>query len=86
MTPDLFFMFRQLLAIVCGVYAVVMTLNALLRWMNFFLQPQRYAGVLGTYVGLMLIRLSLRRFAGELAKIAGLAAATAVVIWAHRFI
>lgn len=82
---QIFATFRWLLAIVCTVYAVLVTLQTLRGWLLYFMSS-RYNAILGRYTLALLLRLRVKRFAPELAQIGALIAALAVLLWAHRFV
>lgn len=80
---DLFETFRWLLAVVCTVYAVVVTVRSLLGWLEYFASTRETA-ILGRYTLVLLLRIRMRRFAGELLQIAGLTAFLVLLLYAHR--
>lgn len=80
---DLFDMFRWLLAVVCTVYAVVVTARSLVGWWEYF-RSTRETAILGRYTLVLLLRVRLRRFAGELVQIAGLTVVLILLLYAHR--
>jgi len=80
---DLFEMYRWLLALVCTVYTVVVTVRSVVNWLAYFRESRRTA-VLGRYTLVLLLRMRLRRFAGELLQIAALVVVLVVLIYAHR--
>jgi hypothetical protein len=80
---DLFDIFRWLLAVVCSVYAVVVTVRSLLSWLEYF-ASSRETAILGRYTLALLLRLRMRRFAGELLQIAGLTVVLVLLLYAHR--
>ena len=80
---DLFETFRWLLAVVCTVYAVVVTARSLVGWWEYF-RSSRETAILGRYTLVLLLRTRLRRFAGELVQIAVLTAFLVLLLYAHR--
>jgi len=80
---DFFETFRWLLALVCTVYAVVVTWRSLVGWLVYF-RGSRETAVLGRYTLVLLMRTRLRRFAGELTQILALTAMLIVLLYAHR--
>lgn len=80
---DLFMLYRWLLAIVCAVYATVVTWRSLASWLGYFRESRRTA-VLGRYTLVLLLRTRWRRFVGELAQIVALLAVLVVLLFAHR--
>ena len=80
---DLFFIFRWWLAIVCTVYTIVVTWRSLWSWLLYF-HSSRKTAVLGRYTLVLLLRLRIRRFAGELGQIVLLLSALVCLIYLHR--
>ncbi|HSW46375.1 MAG TPA: hypothetical protein VLM89_12475 [Phycisphaerae bacterium] len=80
---DFFETFRWLLAMVCTVYAAVVTWRSLVGWLAYF-QSSRETAVLGRYTLVLLLRMRVRRFAGELLQIVVLTAILILLLYAHR--
>jgi hypothetical protein len=80
---DLFQMYRWLLALVCTVYAAVVTVRSLGSWLAYF-RESRQTAVLGRYTLVLLLRMRLRRFGGELIQIGLLLVVLIGLIYAHR--
>jgi hypothetical protein len=79
---DLFVTFRWLLATVCSVYAAIVTWRSLVGWLTYF-RSSRQTAVMGRYTLVLLLRLRLRRFAGELLQIAAWTALLILLLYAH---
>ncbi len=82
---DLFNMFRWVLGTVCTIYALVVSWQSLWAWLNYF-SSSRNAAVLGRYAFVLLVRLKLRRFAGDLAEIGLLLAMLGGIVYVHRHV
>ena len=80
---DLFVTFRWMLATVCTVYAAVCIWRSLWGWLNYF-SSSRQTAVLGRYTAVLLLRLKIRRFAGELLQIAVLLLVLGLVVSLHH--
>ena len=80
---DLFVTFRWLLATVCTVYAAVCICRSLWGWLMYF-GSSRQTLVLGRYTAVLLLRLKIRRFAGELLQIAVLLILLGLVVYLHH--
>jgi hypothetical protein len=81
---DLFQLFRWLLAIVGSVYTVVCAGQSLYRWLTYF-GGSREKALLGRYTLVLLLRVRLRRFAGELCQIGFLLAALVGLVYVHWY-
>jgi hypothetical protein len=82
---EIFATFRWLLAIVCTVYTIIVTLQTLRNWLVYFMSSRRYQ-ILGRYTLALLLRVRARQFAGELLQIGGLLAALLFLVYAHRWL
>jgi len=82
---DLFTIYRWLLATVCTVYAVVVSIKALSGWLAWFGETRERA-VLGRYASALLLRLRIYRFRWELLQIVLLTVVLGGVILAHRYV
>jgi hypothetical protein len=82
---QIFATFRWLLAIICTIYTLIVTGQTLRGWLVYF-AGGRQNQILGRYTLALLLRVRLRRFAWELAQIAGLAAILFAMIYAHKWL
>jgi hypothetical protein len=82
---DLFDFWRWFLAVVCTVYAVVVTARGLWDWHVWLSPRRRETALLRQYVIVMLLKLRLRNFLGEIARIGFWAALLAALVCAHLF-
>ncbi len=82
---QIFATFRWLLAIVCTVYAIVVTLQTLRNWLLYFMSSRRYQ-ILGRYTLALLLRVRARQFALELLQIGGLLAVLVLLVYAHKWV
>lgn len=80
---DLFFWFRWLLAIVCTVYAVIVTGRSMWGWLTYF-GSSRQTAILGRYTFVLLLRMKFVRFASELLQIAALSAILLALVYMHH--
>ncbi|MCG8404732.1 MAG: hypothetical protein MI923_05995 [Phycisphaerales bacterium] len=62
---DLFEVWRLALALVCGIYATVVTLRSLWGWLVYFMAPDRTTQLMKSYVVVQLLRLRWSRFTKE---------------------
>ncbi len=82
----LFELFRWFLAVVCTVYATVLTIQWLWGWLKYF-GTSRQTAILGRYATLLLVRIRLRRFALELVQIVALTVLFFYIVhWNHLLI
>ncbi len=81
---DLFEQWRILLTVVCTVYAVVVTGRSLWSWAVYLSGRDRRTSLLRSYIVVQLLRLRLRRFAGELLQIGFWLAMLLLVLYGHR--
>jgi hypothetical protein len=81
---DLFDVYRWLLALLVTVYTLVVVSRALYQWLGFF-ASSRHTQVAGRYALLLLLRIHVRRFRGELLSIAGLLALFVFIMYLHQF-
>ena len=79
---EIFGTYRWLLAIVCTVYAAVLTAQWLWSWLKWF-ASSRQTAVLGRYASLLLIRIRFLRFGWELVQILVLLGAFFYVVSLH---
>ena len=79
---DLFVTFRWMLATICTVYAAVCIWQSLWGWLNYF-SSSRQTAVLGRYTVVLLLRLKIRRFAGELLQIAAWLLVLGLLVYLH---
>lgn len=80
---DLFDTYRWLIAIVCSVYATIVTWQWLVSYLQWF-QSSRELQRVGGYAAVLLLRIRLRRFALELLQIAGLTALFFYIVHLHH--
>jgi hypothetical protein len=80
---DLFETFRWGLAVVCTIYAAVVTWQSAVGWLEWF-QSSPETARLGRYTAALLVRIRLRRFTWELLQIAALGAAFFYIVYLHR--
>ncbi len=83
---DSFELYRLMLGTVCTIYALVVTSRTLWGWIVHLSHLDRQTKMLRQYVIVQLLRLRWKRFAGELAMIAGYLLALAAVLYAHRWV
>lgn len=81
---DIFDLYQWLLAIVCTVYAVLVSARTLTGWVLWFAGDSRQR-VMGRYAGVLLLRTRLSRFSGELIWIGVLSLLFLALLWAHRY-
>lgn len=62
---DLFESWRLMLAVICGIYATVVTLRSLWEWLVYFAAPDRSTQLMKRYVVLHLLRLRWSRFSKQ---------------------
>ncbi len=82
---QIFAAFRWMLAIICTIYALLVTAQTLRSWLIYFLSGRRYK-ILGRYTLALLLRIRLRQFALELAQIAALLGFLFFLVYAHRWL
>ncbi len=82
---DFFDTFRWLLAIICTVYAVIVTWNWLWGYLQWF-QSSREMQRVGNYAVVLLLRTRIRRFGFELLQIAALTALFFYIVYLHHMI
>ncbi len=80
---DLFVLYRWMLALICMVYAAVVTWRSLSHWLAYF-HESRQSAVLGRYTIVLLLRTRWRRFVSEFVQITALLVALALLIYAHH--
>lgn len=80
---DLFDTYRWLLAMVCTVYAAVITWRSVWPWLVWF-GTSRETEVIGRYALVLLLRTRLRRHTWQLAQIAVLSAAFLWIVHLHH--
>lgn len=81
---DLFFAFRYLLGVVCGIYATVRMVTSVWRWHQHLSPARRSAALARHYLVLHLLRIRVHRFTLELVQIVVLAAVFGYVVYLHR--
>ncbi len=80
---QLFELFRWQLAVICTIYAGVVTWQSLWSWLTWF-NTSRPAAAVGRYAGLLLLRIRMRPFLWELLQIAVLIALFGYIVhWNH---
>lgn len=82
---DFFDWWRWLLAIVCTVYAIVITARSLWDWIVYFAAPDRATTLMKKYTIVHLLRLRVRTFLEELGQIAFWGCALVILLYLHRF-
>ena len=80
---DLFELWRLVLGTACTIYALVVTIRSLWGWVLYFSGMDRSVSMARQYLIVQLLRLRVRRFAGELLQIAFWAAALIYVLRLH---
>jgi hypothetical protein len=80
---DVFEAWRALLALVCTVYAAVVTGRSCWGWIVYFSGGDRVTSLLRRYTIVQLLRLRVRRFTGELARIGFWLSALVAVLYGH---
>jgi hypothetical protein len=85
-TFDPFQAFRWLLAVACTIYAVVQIGRTLMRWTEFLWADAPHRRIMRRYAAVQLLRLRIRRFSGELMRIAVLAVVAGILIWLHAYL
>ena len=84
--PDLFDMFRWLLALIVTVYYTVITIQSFWVWLNWLAGADRYIGLLRRYVLLHGLRLRIKEFWGDVI-VCLLLCVVFVLLWrAHQII
>lgn len=83
---DLFEFWRWMLAVVCTVYAAIVLIRSAWDWCEFLSGRQKAAVVLRRYILLQLLRLRIRTFGVEIAKIIILCALFIQLVQIHRYI
>lgn len=78
---SLFDFWRWFLAVACTVYALVVTARWAYGWYEYLVRPGRATDLARRYLWLSVLRLRVRRFAGELLQIALLAGGMAALLW-----
>lgn len=81
---SLFDLYRRLLAIVIGTYAMVRTISFVWRWQAFGRSGSRTEAILRRYVFTVLLGVRVRRFWFEFLQIGGLIAVLAYLLHLHR--
>jgi hypothetical protein len=81
---DLFVLYRWFLATVCLIYAMVRLGYSLGQWLSYFGRSRRTT-VLGHYVGVMLLRVRMKRYVWDLCQIGLLLAVLGYIIYAHSW-
>ena len=79
---DLFDTYRWLVAIVCTVYATIVTWQWVVNYLEWF-QSSRELKRVGGYAAVLLLRIRLRRFSLELLQIGGLTALFFYIVHLH---
>ncbi len=79
---DLFEFYRWMIAIICTIYAVVITWQSLWSWLGWF-RTSRPTAMMGRYVSVQLLRLRIWKFGFEIAQILVLTALLGVLIYWH---
>ena len=82
---DLFDTYRWLVAIVCTVYATIVTWQWLVNYLQWFQSSLELKRV-GGYAALLLLRIRLRRFLLELLQIGGLTALFFYIVHLHHVV
>jgi hypothetical protein len=82
---DFFDTFRWLLAIVCTVYAVIVTWNWLWCYLQWFGSSRELKRV-GSYAAVLLLRTRIWRFGLELLQIAALTVLFFYIVYLHQLI
>ncbi len=83
---SLFELFRWQLALICTIYAAIVTWQWLWGWLNYF-GTSRQTAMLGRYATLLLVRVRLRRFVLELVQIIALTVLFFYIVhWNHLII
>jgi hypothetical protein len=80
---DLFDLFRQLLALLGGVYVVVRLVNFVVRWQVSMRSTRRAEALARRYLVLQALRVRISRFVVELLQIAALVVVLAWLIHLH---
>jgi len=80
---DLFDTYRWLVAIVCTVYATIVTWQWVVNYLQWF-QSSRELKRVGGYAALLLLRIRVRRFALEMLQIVGLTALFFYIVHLHQ--
>jgi len=83
---DLFQFWRWLLAVICTIYALLITGHWLAGWLLYLSKPDRMRAVLRNYIVVQILRLRALRFWWELVQIAFWLAAFVVVVRMHHWI
>ncbi len=80
---ELFDLYRQVLVIVVGTYAVVKTVNFALRWQAKTSAARRAEAVARRYLVVQFLRLRIRRFTLDLLQVAALLVILSYLLWLH---
>lgn len=83
---SLFELFRWQLAVICTIYALVLTAQWLWGWLKYF-GTSRQTAILGRYATLLLIRIRVARFMPDVLQIAVLVGIFFYIVhWNHQLI
>jgi len=80
---DLFEVWRLLLGTACTIYALVLTVRSLGGWCAYLSGADRGKSMMRNYAMVLLLRLRLRSFAWELARIGFWSLALLAVLYGH---
>jgi len=84
MSWDLFYLFRYLLCLVCGVYALTRICQGMWRWRRWLWADHGTAGMLRSYLLLQLVRTRLRRHSLDILQVVILIVVFWQLILLHR--
>ena len=84
MNFDLFYLFRYLLCLACGIYSLVRICQGLWRWRRWLWADDRTSGLLRGYVLAQFLRLRFRRYSPDILQIVFLIGVLWHVILLHR--
>jgi len=79
---DLFEFYRWMIAVICTIYATVITWHSLTAWLAWF-KSSRPTVMMGRYVSVQLLRVRILKFGFEIAQILALSALLGLLIYWH---
>jgi hypothetical protein len=84
MDCDLFYVFRYLLCLVCGIYTLARICQGIWRWRQWLCQEGRAPGLLRGYLVVQLLRVRFRRHGPDILQILVLVLVLWQVILLHQ--
>ncbi|HUW55107.1 MAG TPA: hypothetical protein VMZ92_00580 [Planctomycetota bacterium] len=83
---DLFYFWRRLLAVVVGIYCVIVTADRAIGYWRLLHGGERHWGYARRYLAIQLLRVTWRDVGWELTQIVFWLGALTTLVWAHRFV